>query len=188
VQVANLMPWVMLSDVIDEDELRHKRRREGLLSAFFVFINKVAVGLTLALSGFILDAGGYDNSSGQEPEPTPELSRTMRLLCGVLPLVCAALMAPLLYLYPMTHTRQLEVNRRVVAQRAKDAAGAPAVAATDAAGARLESSEGAPLLAPGSEDDARVRFGAGAAPVAAYSSTDLLPSVSDVSFGRGNAL
>ena len=112
-QVLNLMPWVMLADVIDADELKHGYRREGLLSSFFVFINKVAIGLSLAASGYILSAGGYDNSSGTEPEPTPELDWTMRLLCGVLPAVFAFAIIPFVVFNPMTVTRQREINYRI---------------------------------------------------------------------------
>ena len=159
------MPWVFLADVIDDDELQHGHRREGLLSAFFVFVNKVAVGLSLAISGYVLSAGGYDNSAG-EPEPTEELNRTMRLLCGVLPAVCAAMMVPLLYFHPITHTRQLEINRRIVEQRA------------------LEKRNGGV-----GEKAALLRDSEAAAPASlAADASGPLTSASDGSFGRGQTL
>ena len=103
--------------MIDDDELRHGMRREGLMSAFFVFIGKVTSGLSLGIAGYVLAAAGYDNSGGTMPEPTDELNRAMRLLCGVLPAVLSVLMLPLLYYHPITHTRQQEINKQVVEQR-----------------------------------------------------------------------
>ena len=115
--MTTVMPWVMLADVIDLDELTNGKRREGLLSAFFVSINKITNGLALALSGIILNAGGYDNSGGGTPAPSEELNRTMRLLVGVIPVCCAALMLPFLYFHPLTATEQKRINAELVAKR-----------------------------------------------------------------------
>ena len=111
----------MLADVIDADELEHGSRREGLLSSMFVFLNKVTIGISLAVSGFAIAAAGYDNSNGQEPPPTPELSFTMRMLCGIIPLGCSLLTFPFLYYYPITHAKHLEINRRMVELRKRRA-------------------------------------------------------------------
>ena len=130
------MPAVMLPDVIDADELTHGNRREGLLTAFFVFLNKVSIGIVIALSGYVLGAGGYDNSAG-EPPPSPELERTVRFLCGLLPCLIAVLILPFIYFYPMTATAQRRLNERVVAERQRLQAG---------------SSEGAALLGDDSKN------------------------------------
>ena len=107
----------MLADVIDMDELMHGRRREGLMSAFFVSLNKISGGIALAISGLILSAGGYDNQDGTVPPPSPELDRTMRLLCGVIPLCCVGAILPFLYFYPITPAVQRRLNADLVAQR-----------------------------------------------------------------------
>jgi len=132
-QVANLMSWVTLADVIDADELMHGYCREGLLSAFFVVINKVAIGLSLAVSGYILSVGGYDNSSGTKPEPTPELDRTMRLLCGVMSAIFAIAVIPFIVFNPMTASRQRDINFWMQQLRRREAtAAAPTSAAVSA--------------------------------------------------------
>ena len=39
--VAEMMPWSMLGDVIDEDELETGERREGMYVGFFTFLRKI---------------------------------------------------------------------------------------------------------------------------------------------------
>ena len=118
------MPWIMLTDVIDEDELVSGQRREGLISSLFVFLNKLTVGISLAVSGYALAAGGYDNSGGQDPPPTAELDFVMRLLCGIVPICLVLLVYPLLYFFPITHAKHLEINARIVALRERERTGA----------------------------------------------------------------
>jgi sugar (glycoside-pentoside-hexuronide) transporter len=67
---AELMPWSMLGDVIDEDELATGERREGLYVGFFTFLRKIGgatavlvIGLVLDLSGFV---GGLDRTEQTE--------------------------------------------------------------------------------------------------------------------------
>ena len=53
--VVDIMPWAMVGDVIDEDDLAHGERREGLYNGVFTFLRKLggALGVFLVLS--ILD-------------------------------------------------------------------------------------------------------------------------------------
>ena len=56
--VVDLMPWSMVGEVIDEDDLETGERREGLYNGVFTFVRKLggALGVFLVLS--ILDAAG----------------------------------------------------------------------------------------------------------------------------------
>lgn len=55
---AEFLPWSMVGDVVDEDDLRTGERREGLYNGVFTFLRKLsgAVAVFLALS--ILDLAG----------------------------------------------------------------------------------------------------------------------------------
>jgi Na+/melibiose symporter-like transporter len=57
--VPYLIPYSMLPDVIELDELKTGQRREGVFTGFFVVFMKLAVTGGLALSNFILAAAGY---------------------------------------------------------------------------------------------------------------------------------
>jgi GPH family glycoside/pentoside/hexuronide:cation symporter len=49
--VAYLVPFSMIPDIIELDELRTGQRREGLYFALYVFFEKLGLGVALALSG-----------------------------------------------------------------------------------------------------------------------------------------
>jgi GPH family glycoside/pentoside/hexuronide:cation symporter len=76
VATAFLIPWSMLPDVCDYEYLRTGERREGDLYAIFGLVQKVAVGIALSLSSYILDLVGYVNPSDEDE--APEQPRAVR--------------------------------------------------------------------------------------------------------------
>jgi sugar (glycoside-pentoside-hexuronide) transporter len=66
--VADLMPWSMLGEVIDEDELATGERREGVYVGFFMFLRKLGGGVAVAGIGFVLDLCGFDGSLPREQQ------------------------------------------------------------------------------------------------------------------------
>ncbi|MCA9947354.1 MAG: MFS transporter, partial [Anaerolineales bacterium] len=73
VSIGYLIPWSMLPDVVELDELETGQRREGIYYGFFVFLQKLGISLGLALSNFILEAAGYinaENLSALPEQPT----------------------------------------------------------------------------------------------------------------------
>lgn len=59
VSVAYLVPWAMLPDVIELDELQTGRRREGTFYGFFVLLQKLGLAAGLFLVGQVLELAGY---------------------------------------------------------------------------------------------------------------------------------
>ena len=66
--VADLMPWSMLGEVIDEDELATGERREGVYVGFFMFLRKLGGGIGVAGIGFALDLCGFDGALPREQQ------------------------------------------------------------------------------------------------------------------------
>lgn len=62
ISVCYLVPWAMLPDVIELDELETGKRREGIFYGFIVFLQKLAVAGALFLAGFVLDRAGFQES------------------------------------------------------------------------------------------------------------------------------
>jgi GPH family glycoside/pentoside/hexuronide:cation symporter len=89
--VADFMPWSMLGDVIDEDELRSGERREGLYSGFFTFLRKLAGATAVLVGGVALDLAGFVTPSpGQSPAEVAQPAAavlTIRILTGPVPIV-----------------------------------------------------------------------------------------------------
>ena len=66
--VADVMPWSMLGEVIDEDELATGERREGIYVGFFMFLRKLGGGVAVAGIGLVLDLCGFDGSLPREQQ------------------------------------------------------------------------------------------------------------------------
>ena len=62
------MPWSMLGEVIDEDELATGERREGVYVGFFMFLRKLGGGIGVAGIGFALDLCGFDGALPREQQ------------------------------------------------------------------------------------------------------------------------
>ncbi len=105
-----LVPFAMLPDVIDDEELRTGERQEGMFISLMVFLQKVGVAIAIFLSGWMLDWAG-------QVGPDARLL-IIRLLASAVPslLIFGGLYC--VYRYPLTrkaHHRirlQLERNRK----------------------------------------------------------------------------
>lgn len=85
---AYLIPWSMLPDVIDLDELQTGQRREGIFCGLMVQLQKLGTALSIFLVGKILEGAGYvSQSHGNELALTqPDTALTaIRWLIGPLP-------------------------------------------------------------------------------------------------------
>lgn len=114
--IGYLVPWSMLPDVIELDELQTGQRREGIFYGFFVFLQKLGVSLGIALSNFALGAAGYDQALGQQ-QPEAVLW-TLRLFISLIPAVILLLSFIPVRLYPITKERHAEMLAQLEARRA----------------------------------------------------------------------
>jgi GPH family glycoside/pentoside/hexuronide:cation symporter len=119
VAVGYLVPWSMLPDVIDQDELEHGHRREGLFYAFFVFLQKLGLSLGLFASGWLLDLAGYLRvTPGQAVPVQPDsVLLVLRILVGPAGAVILLLSLWAVYHYPITREKHAEI-RAALAKRA----------------------------------------------------------------------
>jgi GPH family glycoside/pentoside/hexuronide:cation symporter len=108
--VADLMPWSMLGDVIDEDELKTGDRREGLYVGFFTFLRKLGGASAVLLIGFVLDVAGYAGGVSRLEQSVTTLE-TIRVLTSLAPALFLGLAIWLALGYPLSraaHERILD--------------------------------------------------------------------------------
>ena len=106
VSTAYLIPWSMLPDVIDLDELQTGQRREGLFYAFMVLLQKIGLALGIFLVGQGLALSGYQ---GDVKETPIAAILAIRVSVGPLPTVFLIAGVVLAYFYPVTKAYHDEV-------------------------------------------------------------------------------
>jgi sugar (glycoside-pentoside-hexuronide) transporter len=116
---ADMIPWSMLGEVVDEDELRSGERREGLYFGLFTFLRKLGGASAVALALLVLDLAGYANDTAQSQTTLT----TIRVLTAVVPALFVALGAWVARGYPLTRARHAEILAELARRRA---AAAPA--------------------------------------------------------------
>jgi len=117
--VADLMPWAMLGDVIDEDELETGERREGMYVGFFMLIRKLGGATAVAAIGLALDVSGYDGSLGGSEQPEAAVT-TIRLLTGLVPAVFLAFAVKVAMGYSLTRDAHQQILDAIQARTASD--------------------------------------------------------------------
>jgi GPH family glycoside/pentoside/hexuronide:cation symporter len=101
----DLMPWAMVGEVVDEDELESGQRQEGLYYGVFAFLRKltgtIAVWVALTLLGVL----------GLSPgEPANDVTVTaIRLLASLGPIAALLLSIQFARAYPLTRQRHGEI-------------------------------------------------------------------------------
>ena len=113
---ADLMPWSMVGDVVDEDDLATGERREGIYNGFFTFLRKLAGALAVAVALFILDLAGLPEG---RDAVVPESARTaIRWLASIGTSALVLLAAWIARGYPLTRLRHGEILAELDARAA----------------------------------------------------------------------
>ena len=107
IATAYVLPWSMVPDIIEYDELRTGQRREGSYYAFASFFQKLATGGALWAMGLALAATGYITpaSSGDVPVQPAAAVDTIRFFMGPVPLILLVLAMAFAWRYPISRER-----------------------------------------------------------------------------------
>lgn len=111
VATAYLIPWSMLPDVIELDELKTGKRREGIFYAFMVFLQKMGLALGLFLVSLALENTGFISSTASEALPIQPDSALLAIRIAIGPLPTLILLVGLLlaYFYPISREVHAEI-------------------------------------------------------------------------------
>jgi glycoside/pentoside/hexuronide:cation symporter, GPH family len=121
ISVGYLVPWSMIPDVVELDELETGQRREGVFYGFFVFLQKMGLALGLFVSGWVLQLSGYVNATAAVPNPVQPASALLALRALIGPASAVVLLCSFVavYLYPITKEKHAQM-RAELDRRAKE--------------------------------------------------------------------
>lgn len=122
VATAYLVPWAMLPDVIELDELETGQRREGIYYGFFVLLQKLGLAIGLFLIAQVLARTGYITPTDAMPEPTQPAAvlHAVRLMIGPIPALILAAGIVLVHRFPITRDQHERTLATLAARRAAE--------------------------------------------------------------------
>ena len=119
---ADMIPWSMIADVADEDEILSGERREGLYVGVFTFLRKLAGAVGVAVTFATLDWVGFKSAEGNS-EPVLWVLRGATALIPAGMVVASAWVARK---YPLSYERHREILNELERQHVEQGASSPA--------------------------------------------------------------
>lgn len=116
--VFSMVSWALITDVIDYSELRNGVREDGSVYAMYSFARKLGQALAAGLSGWLLEAIGYNSKAAAEG-----LKQTESVLSGIfnistlIPAVGFGLLALVLWFWYPLHKKQVDANVKALAEK-----------------------------------------------------------------------
>ena len=128
VSTAHVLPDAIFPDVLEWDELRTRRRREGIYYGVKNFVRKLAGALAIFSALQVLGWFGYRTPPAgvqqfQQSAPALAAIRIMTGPVGALLLVCAVAVA---WFYPLTRERHARIRQLLARRRLRQAESTPA--------------------------------------------------------------
>lgn len=115
----NTVIWAMITDVIDDAEVKNGVREDGTIYSVYSFARKVGQALSSGMIGALLTMIGYSDKVAANPSAYPDiLDGIFNLSCIIPAIGLAAVSVALFIIYPLNKKR-VEANVAVLESRRK---------------------------------------------------------------------
>lgn len=104
--IFSMVSWALITDVIDDSELRTGVREDGSVYALYSFARKIGQAASAGLTGGLLSAIGYNAETAFDPTVTNSLYNISTLI----PAAGFALLSAILWFWYPLHKHQVEAN------------------------------------------------------------------------------
>ena len=111
--VFSMVSWALVTDVIDYSELKNGVREDGGVYALYSFARKLGQAASAGLSGLLLTAIGYTESTAFEPDVTSGIFSISTLV----PAIGFVLLALILWFWYPLHKKQVDKNIRALKEK-----------------------------------------------------------------------
>jgi GPH family glycoside/pentoside/hexuronide:cation symporter len=105
----------MIADVCDLDELETGERREGMFGSIYWWMVKLGMALAFGLSGYLLNATGFDVEMGGAQ--TSQTFLLMRIVDVVIPATAAAISIFAVARFKITEEKSYEIRQALEKRR-----------------------------------------------------------------------
>jgi GPH family glycoside/pentoside/hexuronide:cation symporter len=122
VAAAHVLPWAILPDAIEYNELRTGERHEGMFYSMVTLSHKFAASIAILLVGVLLEASAYRGNVEIQP---PRAELVIRLITGPIPAVLLCLGILCAIFYPLSRERYNRIVAELEARRAAKSETAP---------------------------------------------------------------
>lgn len=115
IATAYVIPWSMIPDVVEFDQLRTGQRREGSFYAFASFFQKLATGAALWAMGQTLSLTGYitPEISGELPVQPASAIQAIRIFIGPVPVILLIVAILFAWRYPISRESHKQTLREL---------------------------------------------------------------------------
>ena len=111
--VFAMVSWALITDVIDDSELRQGRREDGSIYALYSFARKLGQAASAGLTGALLSGIGYSDSTAFDPN----VLRGIFDISTLVPALGFGLLSLILWFWYPLHKKQVEENVRLLKQK-----------------------------------------------------------------------
>jgi GPH family glycoside/pentoside/hexuronide:cation symporter len=115
VSAAHVMPWAIIPDAIEYDELKTGERHEGMFYSFISLSQKIASSFAILMVSQVLGATGYIQNSTQQPASAV---LGIRIVIGPLPAFMLCIGILFAVLYPLGRERYTQIAQELEQRRA----------------------------------------------------------------------
>jgi GPH family glycoside/pentoside/hexuronide:cation symporter len=109
------LPWSILPDAVDSDYAVSGENREGVFYGIWTFCSKLGQAFSALIIGGLLSMTHYDGSIAVQGTET---QLVIRLLFGPIAAAFYVAAALVLYFYPITHAKHVEIRKRITEMEA----------------------------------------------------------------------
>lgn len=108
--IFTMVSWALITDVIDDAEIKHGVREDGSIYALYSFARKLGQAASAGLTGALLSVIGYSEENAFSPSVLDGIFNISTLV----PAVGFALLALVLWFWYPLHKRRVEENAKIL--------------------------------------------------------------------------
>ncbi len=119
VGAMDVLPWAIIPDAIEYDELKTGKRHEGTFYSLVTLIGKIDGSIAVPLMLLVLGWSGFQPNVATQP---PSAILSIRLMTGLAPAIFLCMGIVFALFYPLTRTRHAELRQQIAERKAIEAA------------------------------------------------------------------